>query len=256
MIAWVKHLLASPHAAAAMRRFAPQLDFVRARLSRRSDVGLRLTLSVWLFIGATWLFAGVAEDVVTGDPLVAVDQMITHWFQQHSAAGVTRWMMLVSDAHDAGPISACGVAFAFYLLWRRDWYWLLTLLLVLPGGMLLNLLLKQIFQRGRPALDEPLLALASYSFPSGHVTGATLLYGMLAAFLATQKPEVGRGAALYATAFLIVLLVAITRVYLGAHYFSDVVAAAAWGTAWLVLCLVLVGELRRRAALRRSTQPG
>ena len=238
-----------------MRRFAPQLDFLRARLSRSSDVGLRLTLSILLFIGATWLFAGVAEDVVTGDPLVAVDQVVTHWFQQHSADGVTRWMLLVTDAHDVVPLSALGLAFALHLGWRRDWYWLLTLFLVLPGGMLLNLLLKQIFQRGRPILDEPLLGLASYSFPSGHVTGATLIYGVLAAFFAARTSELGRQAALYATACLIVLLVAITRVYLGAHYFSDVVAAAAWATAWLVLCLVLVGELRRRAVTHDKTEP-
>lgn len=255
MIDWIKHRLASPRVAAAMRRFAPQLDFVRARLSRSSDVGLRLTLSVLLFIGSTWLFAGVAEDVVTGDPLVAVDRVITHWFQRHSAAGVTRWMVLVTDAHDAVPVSALGLALAFYFAWRRDWYWLLTLVLVLPGGMLLNLLLKQIFQRGRPILDEPLLGLASYSFPSGHVTGATLLYGVLAVFLARETPKPGRRLTLYAMAGVMVLFVAITRVYLGAHYFSDVVAAAAWGTAWLVLCLVLVGELRRRAALRRSARP-
>ena len=255
MIDWIKHRLASPHVAAAMRRFAPQLDFIRARLSRSSDVGLRLTLSALLFIGATWLFAGVAEDVVTGDPLVEADQVITHWFQRHSAAGVTRWMSLVTDAHDFIPISALGLAFALYLGWRREGYWLLALLLVLPGGMLLNLLLKQVFQRGRPILDEPLPGLASYSFPSGHVTGATLLYGVLAVFLATQTPKPGRRVTVYSTACLIVLLVAVTRVYLGAHYFSDVVAAAAWGTAWLVLCLVLVGELRRRAVLRRSAQP-
>ena len=254
MIDWIHRRLASPHVAAAIRRFAPQLNFVRARLSPSSEVGLRLTLSVLLFIGATWLFAGVAEDVVTGDPLVKVDQMITHWFQRHSAAGVTRWMLLVTDAHNAIPISAIGLAFAVYLGWRREGYWLLTLLLVLPGGMLLNLLLKQIFQRGRPMLDTPLLGLSSYSFPSGHVTAATLLYGVLAVFLATRTPRLGRRVMLYATACLAVLLVATTRIYLGAHYFSDVVAAAAWGTAWLVLCLVLVRELRRRAALRRSSQ--
>lgn len=253
---WIKHWLASPHVAAAMRRFAPQLGFVRARLSRSSDVGLKLTLSVLLFIGATWLFAGVAEDVVTGDPLVAVDEQISHWFQRHSAAGVTRWMVLVTDAHAAVPISVLGLAFALFLAWRRDWYWLLTLVLVLPGGMLLNLLLKQVFQRGRPIFNEPLLALASYSFPSGHVTGATLFYGMLAAFLATRTPELGRQVALYATASFMVLLVSITRVYLGAHYFSDVVAAAAWGTAWLVLCLVVVAaELRSRPVSSLRAKP-
>ena len=210
-----ERLLASPQVAAALRRFEPQLDFARARLSRSSEVGLRLTLSVLLFLGATWLFAGVAEDVVTGDPLVAFDHLIAQWIERHSAADVTRWMSLITHAHDVLPISAFGLAFAICLAWRRYWYWLLTLLLVLPEGMLLNLLLKQIFQRERPLPDEPLIALATYSFPSGHVTGATLLYGVLAAILAAHAPALGTRVTLYAMACFMVLLVAVTRLYLG-----------------------------------------
>ena len=246
---------AAPRVAAIAKRFAPQLAFVRARLSRHSDVGLGLTLSVLWFIGATWLFAAVAEDVVTGDPLVAVDRLITHWFRRHSAPGVTRWMAFVSDAHAALPISAFCLAFALYLGWRRDWYWLLTLLLVVPGGMSLNLLLKQIFQRARSVLDEPLVGVAGFGFPSGHVTAATLLYGVLAAFLAARTPHPFRRVMLYAAAGLMILSVAITRVYLGAHYFSDVVAAAAWGTAWIALCLVFVGVLKRGDGLLQRAQP-
>ena len=254
MIGWIERRLASPPVAAATRRFAPQLAFVRARLSRRSEVGLRLTLSVLLFIGATWLFAGVAEDVVTGDPLVEVDYAITRWFHAYATPGMTRWMLLVTDAHDAGPIGGLALAFAFYLAWRRHRYWLLILVLVLPGGMLFNLLLKQIFQRGRPLVDEPLLSLASYGFPSGHVTAATLFYGVMAAFLAARTPRPRGRLALYAAACFMVVLVGTTRIYLGAHFFSDVVAAAAASTAWLVLWLVLVAaEARRRAAHCPST---
>jgi membrane-associated phospholipid phosphatase len=222
------------------------IGWIERRLSRRSDLGLRLTLSVLLFIGATGLFAGVAEDVVTGDPLVALDQDITRWFQRHTSAGITRWMTLITDAHGTVPISVLGLVFALCLAWRRAWYWLVTLVLVLPVGMLFNLLLKQAFQRGRPVLDGALSSWAGYSFPSGHVTAATLFYGLLAAFLATRTPAPGRRVRLYAIAGFMVLLVATTRVYLGAHYLSDVVAAAAWGTAWLVMCLVLVTAWARR----------
>ena len=247
MMGWIKKRLASPAVAAGRRRFAPQWDFVRARLSRSSDAGLRLTLSVLLFIAATWLFAGVAEDVVTGDPLIEIDQEIMRWFQGHRTTGLTRWMLQVTDAHDTVPITALGLAFAVYLAWRRVWAWVISLVLVLPVGMLINVLLKQTFQRSRPVLDEPLLALASYSFPSGHVAAATLFYGLLAAFLASRTPKLGRRVGLYATAGFMVLLVGTTRIYLGAHYFSDVVAAAAWSTAWLILCLALLApEARSR----------
>ena len=227
-----------------------------ARLSRRSDTGLRLTLSVLLFIGAVWLFAGVAEDVVTGDPLVAVDHAISRWLQGRTTTGLALWMRWITDAHGAGPISAMGAIFALYLALRRQGYWLLTLVFVLPGGMLLNLLLKQIFRRGRPAFDEPLQSLASFSFPSGHVTGATLFYGLLAAYLAARTPDIAKRLKLFTAAFLMVVLVGTTRIYLGAHYFSDVVAAAAWGTAWIVLCGVAVDAWRRSAATPRHGVSG
>ena len=222
-----------------------------ARLSRHGDTGLRLTLSVLLLIGALWLFAGVAEDVVTGDPLVDVDHAITRWLQARKTPGLALWMRWITDAHGAGPISAMGAIFALFLALRHQGYWLLTLVLVLPGGMLTNVLLKHIFQRGRPALDEPLQSLASYSFPSGHVTGATLFYGLLAAYLAARTPDIAKRLKLFTAAFLMVVLVGTTRIYLGAHYFSDVVAAAAWGTAWIVLCGVAADAWKRRAATPR-----
>jgi len=245
---WLQQLLAEPRIEAAARRFAREVTFVRARFAQDSAVGLRLTLSVALFIAATWLFAGVAEDIVTGDPLVEVDRQITRWFHAHATPGLTRWMIVISDAHDVTVISVFGLAFAAYLTWRRQWHWLIALVIALPGGMLCNLLLKQIFRRARPSLDEPLLTLATYSFPSGHVTGATLFYGLLAAFLASRLPTWQPRLQLGAGAALLVTLVAITRIYLGVHHFSDVVAAAAWSTAWLVMVLVAVDAFRHRRA--------
>ena len=248
---WLKNV-AETRVAVVSRRFAPQIDFVRARLSRDSHLGLRLTLSVLLFLGATWLFAGIAEDIVTGDPLVEVDRQITQWFRAHATPGLTRWMLIITNAHGTTGISVLGLLFGLYLLWRRNWYWLLTLALVLPGGMLPNLLLKQIFRRDRPILEEPLLSLLTYSFPSGHVTAATLFYGVLSAFLASRLPTWRRRLPPLLGACLLVILVGITRIYLGVHYFSDVVAAAAWSIAWLVIWLVAVDAMRHRHYIKEQ----
>lgn len=234
--------------AALHARFAPQIAFLRARLARDGRLGLRLTLSVLLFIGATWLFAGIAEDVVTGDPLIDADRKISAWFHAHATPALTWWMLFVTNAHGTIAISVMGLAFGLYLWRRRLWYWLLTLAFVLPGGMLLNLLLKQIFRRDRPSLDTPLLSLSTYSFPSGHVTGATLFYGLLAAFLASGIPAWGSRAGVFLFAGCLVIVVGISRIYLGVHYFSDVAAAAAWSVAWMVMWLVALDALRPQYA--------
>lgn len=250
--------LARPTISNARRRFAPQLMFVKARLSRQGRLGLRLTVSVIVFIAATWLFAGIAEDVVAGDPLVVVDRQITTWFRAHATPEVTRWMLLVTHAHGTLGVSLMGVALALYFSWRRARYWLLTLAVVLPGGMLLNVVLKQIFRRDRPSLDDPLLTLLTYSFPSGHVTGSALFYGVLAAFCASRAKTWVARMFIFGTACLLVIAVGVTRIYLGVHYFSDVVAAAAWSTAWLVMWLLAIDlfEQRRLTGARSKTELG
>jgi hypothetical protein len=117
--------------------------------------------------------------------------------------------------------------------------------------MLLNLLLKQAYERLRPRFDDPLVTLDTYSFPSGHTAAAVAFYGVLAAFLVSRFHDARRRAAIVAVAMGAVALVAFSRLYLGAHYLSDVVAAACSSTAWLVLCLafghaLVRGRLKRR----------
>ena len=75
-----------------------------------------------LFIGATWLFAGIAEDVVTGDPLVEVEQLITQWFHAHSTPWLTWWMLIITDADGITAFSVTGFSFGLYLAWRKNWY--------------------------------------------------------------------------------------------------------------------------------------
>lgn len=222
------------------------IAFVRERLSPKSETGLRLTLAVALLICAAWLFGGVAEDVATGDPLVRVDAYITAWFHAHVTPGATHFMLIVTNFHGPIGIGLLGSALFLYFAWKKDWYWLLTVVTALPGGMLLNVLLKLAFHRGRPGLSEPLLTLAGYSFPSGHVAGATLFYGLLVAWVVFNIRVWQMRVIVVVAACAVVILVGISRIYLGVHYFSDVVAAAAASTAWLVASLLLVDSLRRK----------
>ena len=112
-----------------------------------------------------------------------------------------------------------------FLLWKRRWYGLLALALVVPGGLLLNLLLKMAFARGRPDWGD--VDLIGYSFPSGHTMTAALFYGLLGVFFVFGVKSWWWRAIAAAIAFTIICAVGFSRIYLGAHYFSDVVAAVA-----------------------------
>jgi undecaprenyl-diphosphatase len=113
------------------------------------------------------------------------------------------------------------------------------------------MLLKSAYHRVRPSFDDPLLTLATYSFPSGHTAGTTLFYGFMAALLVSRVRAWRWRVATVMLAVLMIVLVGLSRMYLGVHYLSDVMAAAAISIAWLALCLTSVDELRRRQTGKR-----
>ena len=109
----------------------------------------------------------------------------------------------------------------------------------------MNLLLKHFFHRQRPVLENPLVTLSSFGFPSGHTMGATLFYGVLALIVTHSIRSWRRRALVSCAAALVIALVGISRIYLGAHYFTDVIAAIAIGLAWLAFCWTGIETLRR-----------
>jgi membrane protein DedA with SNARE-associated domain/membrane-associated phospholipid phosphatase len=240
--------LQRPRVHALRVRFAPQITFIQARLSPGSYLGLELTSGAVVLIGASWLFGGVAEDVVHRDPLTLVDVQIAQWFHDHATPVLTQIMLVITHTHDPLPVTVAVAMLAGYLAWKRNWYWLTCMSLTVPFGMLLNVLVKYSFHRIRPSFEHPLLVVSSYSFPSGHVAGATLFYGVVAAMLVAQIDAWRWRVMIVLAAVSLVLLVALTRVYLGVHYLSDVLAAFAEALAWLTLCLTGMNTFWHRRA--------
>lgn len=245
--------LQNPRVLPLRRRFAPQLAFVQARLTPHSYLGLQLTVGAILLLGFSWLFGGIAEDVVHKDPLTTVDATVSQWFHDHATPAFSKIMLAITHAHDPVPVVLVVIGIAGFLVWRRDRYWLLCLACVVPFGMALNVAMKYAFHRIRPTFDNPLLLMPSYSFPSGHVAGATLVYGFLAALLVARIPAWRWRVMIVLLAFAMVVLVALTRVYLGVHYLSDVLAAFAEGLAWLTLCFTGVNTFWRHREAGKTT---
>ena len=220
--------------------------FARARFSSDGYLGLHLTAGALVLMLCAFIFGHIAEDVVTLDRITTLDLQVSQWFHSHAVPPVTRFMLLITHLHSTVGIFSLSVLLALYWLRIKSWGWLLTLVLTVPLGMLLNLLLKAVFQRTRPAFDVPLLSMDSYSFPSGHVAGATLFYGVIAASLICTATSWRRRVFIATLASLLVALVGLSRIYLGVHYLSDVLAAVAASSGWLALSLTAVTTWRRR----------
>jgi undecaprenyl-diphosphatase len=249
-IRWAR-LAAHPRVTALHDRFAPQIDFLKARLSPAEFLGLDLTIGAIILIGASWLFGGIAEDVVTGDPLTVVDMEIAMWLHLHATPALTDAMMVISLLASWPVVMGIFLLLASYFVWKRSHYRLLAMTLTVPVGMLLTVMLKFAFHRSRPTWDDPILMIESFGFPSGHAMAATLLYGFLAA-IGVRQVQAWRWRVLAVlTAGMVVVLVGFSRLYLGVHYLSDVLAGMAAGSAWLALCLTVVGSLRRHRSVLR-----
>ncbi|MBB5393342.1 MULTISPECIES: phosphatase PAP2 family protein [unclassified Herbaspirillum] len=219
---------------------------------RGHHLGLPLTTGILAVAATALLFALIACEITTHGALARLDQQLADWFNRHAFSPLTTLVLGYTHLHGTIGVLAMGALLLWHMLRRRQWHWAADLLLVLPGGMLLNFGLKHVFMRLRPHFDDPILVLHSYSFPSGHTIGATLLYAMLAAYLLRLPALAGRGAqaAIVCTALLLVLLTAFSRVYLGAHFLSDVLSAMLLGTAWFALCTTAIFTLHRHYRAR------
>ena len=187
-----------------------------------------------------------------GEPITQLDARIAQWFHVHASAGVTRAMAAVSWFH-TWPIGIVAVGFLLNFLARREWLWAIFGLCAVLGGIGLNTLLKLVFHRARPTLSGLSDALQTYSFPSGHTLAATVLYGVLAAYAIRGFRSHRAKAGVAAVAMATVVLVALSRLSLGVHYLSDVLAALAEGIAWLALCYSAAQTFAARRA-RRGTR--
>ncbi|RJG11757.1 phosphatase PAP2 family protein, partial [Massilia cavernae] len=227
-------------------RFPRTYRFLAARLSPAEELGLHFTIGILLMLGAAWVFGEIAGDVVEQEEITVLDEWLAHWFHARAHPAFTEVMMVLSHWHSTAGMLAMTALAGTYFYARKANYWLLALVTAVPGGMLLNVALKHLFQRARPSFENPLLSLPTYSFPSGHTVAATLFYGLLACYAVVVLRSWRTRALVVMGACFLVGLVGLSRIYLGVHYLSDVMAAIAEGCGWLAVCITGVSTLRRR----------
>ncbi len=226
------------------KRFARTRRFLRARLSPEGYLGLHLTIGLLVILSAGWWFGDIAEDVSRSVRTRVFDEDVAMYFHHQATPATTEAARVGSFFGSVGFVSVASATAALVLLWRKAFYRLLAFVLAIGGGSVLNVLLKHFFHRQRPVLENPFVTLSSYGFPSGHTMGSTLFYGALALCAAQTVRRRPARASLYVFASLIVGAIGFTRIYLGAHYLTDVLGAIAAGLAWLTFCWTGVETLR------------
>jgi len=180
------------------------------------------------------------------NPLVGPDHELATWFHERLTPAFVSVLRAFAEFGSGEWIGIVLFALLLFFAWKRWWPSLVTLIIAVPGGMLLNEWVKVLVHRHRPFVDGPFVDWSGYSFASGHTIGATLLYGQLLLFvLPSLKGRHLRLLCIFGAASL-VLLVGFTRIALGAHFLTDVLAAIFFGIIWLMLCTVLGKSVQRR----------
>jgi undecaprenyl-diphosphatase len=185
--------------------------------------------------------------LAVANPLSGADHGIATWFHERLTPVFVSVLRAFTEFGSGEWIGISVFALVLFFAWKRWWPSLVTLIVAVPGGMLLNEWVKVLVHRHRPFVDGPFVDWSGYSFASGHTIGATLLYGQLLLFvLPALKTRHWRLLSIF-SALSLVLLVGFSRIALGAHFLTDVLAAIFFGIVWLMLCMVLRKPIRRRS---------
>jgi membrane-associated phospholipid phosphatase len=212
-------------------------------MSRRALLGGFAAL-----VASAWLFGYLATEVVEGE--THVDREVARWLHEHASPGWTDLFTAITWLGNLVTLVVVLAVAAFVLARRRRFAELQFLVLAAVGTKLLTDVFKWSFHRDRPFFPDPLASESTYSFPSGHASMSLAVYGGLAFVVARRLERRWQQVAVLGSAAILVGLIGFSRLYLGVHYLSDVIAGYALALAWMTLCALTLHLLARRQTSR------
>ncbi len=211
------------------------ISFLKARLDREAFSGLTLSIFTLAFVYVLALFAGIVEDLLTSDPIIAADIRIADLiavFRTDALTNVFTWITMLGKSQVI--IGFIAISVVILWLWRKNYY-ILALLIAVAGGETFTYLGKLAFQRPRPELA--VYAEHSFSFPSGHATIAVAFYGFVGYLIIRFVQSWNKKVNILFAAIFLIIAIGFSRLYLGEHYISDVWSGYLVGGMWLIIAV-------------------
>ena len=210
-------------------------------VDRLRAVGLPLLGALAALAASLWAFGLLADSVIEDE--TRNDQRFADWLHGRATDPLTDLFDVITFLGNFVTLLAVTVV-AVAILWRRrERTDALFVAMAFVGAQVLSNGMKLGFRRDRPFFPDPLASESTFSFPSGHALVSLAVYGAIALVLARRLSTNGRRALLFAGVAVLVLAIGFSRLYLGVHFLSDVLAGFAAGIAWLSL-LYLALETR------------
>lgn len=206
----------------------------RGRRSRPKTAGL-----LPLVLGAV-LFAAVAVMVKTGSGLALLDPGVHQWMVDARTPGATTLLEAITTVSSPTWLTVIGIGFAVvWALVRREVWRPFVLMAAMGVTVAVSTVIKHLLARSRPPTAQMLMGPDdAFSFPSGHTLGITVFVLVLAYLMLSRRSTAWRRTALAVAAVVLIPLVALSRVYLGYHWPTDVLASVFLGTALLGVAML------------------
>jgi undecaprenyl-diphosphatase len=191
---------------------------------------MKIVLISFIFWVPVIIFLKLAGEVIEKEPL-GFDTAILTWFHAHATAFLDQFFLFVTNAGGITSVLIISALIFAYLLYKKRYYNAQLLLLGLGGASAANVILKALFHRDRPSLWHQSIVETGFSFPSGHAMASAALVTCLVIILWSTKWRwltviIGAG---------VVVLIGASRLYLGVHYPSDILAGWCVSVAWVLL---------------------
>jgi membrane protein DedA with SNARE-associated domain/membrane-associated phospholipid phosphatase len=234
------------------RRYPAQLSWLAARFRRGEPRGFALTIAVLTLGACAWSFGSLTNSVLNRINSARLDPHVLSFVVSHRTSwltGLARVLTWLGSGLVLWPVViAAGLALWW---WRRQWLPAVLPALALAGAAGWSLLASSLVERARPPARDWLGVFGGSSYPAQHAAQALAAWGMIGVMVMAGRSVRAR-TLLLTGALLIALVAGLTRIYLGAHWMTDVLAGWALGGAWA--SLLIVGYLLTQQA--RAAEPG
>lgn len=226
------------------------------QIARR--LGIQALVSVVFAVAASVVFFEIADEIGADEDLGQFDIALSAAIGRHASDDQLQTFAILTHLGDKAFLIPLVAVVALLLLWRRHVFTATAWVVACALGGLLNVALKAIFERSRPDFVHTFATADGWSFPSGHSSGAIIVYGLLG-YLAVLHTPKSIHIPTAAVAMALVVCVGSSRVILQVHYFSDVLAGYAFGASWVAAWIAGLEVLRRAErynSLPRATALG
>lgn len=220
------------------------LNYMRGIFDPAARLGLILICGSFAAVLCLWVFAEFAEELLENE-LAVFDTLVSAWVHGMVSPAMTLLMKIVSNAGGNWLfLGATSLAISIFLYHKQKHFWDAVIVQIcLWCGFLFNFGLKCVFKRERPSLERMVDA-GGFSFPSGHSMVSFAFYGILLYLIYINLPRSPVRFVLMLLTVCLIFLVGVSRIYLGVHYPSDVIAGFAAGGVWLAVCIAALEAVR------------